>query len=47
MLHMMFRQQQLLNHFKALRVVYLSGQGDILEQFASQLFNDNYECTLK
>lgn len=47
MLHMMFRQQNLLNHLKALRVVFLSGQGDIVEQFASQLFHDNYECTLK
>ena len=31
MLHMMYRKLNLLGHLKALRLFYLSGQGDILE----------------
>lgn len=47
MLHMMYRKLNLLRHLKALKVVYLSGQGDIMETFAQQLFHSNQECTLK
>ena len=35
MLHMMYRKLNLLGHLKALKVFYLSGQGDILNHFAS------------
>jgi hypothetical protein len=47
MLHMMYRKLNLLRHLKALKVFYLSGQGDIMETFAQQLFHSNQECTLK
>ena len=41
MLHMMYRKLNLLGHLKALRLFYLSGQGDILEQFTEKLFHNN------
>jgi hypothetical protein len=47
MLHMMYRKLNLLMHLKALKVFYLGGEADILESFASQLFHNNQECTLK
>lgn len=47
MLHMMYRKRDLLGHLKALKVFYLSGQGDILNHFASQLFHANQACGVK
>ena len=47
MLHMMYRRLNLFNHLKALKVFFLSAQGDIQSTFASQIFHDNAECTLK
>lgn len=44
---MMYRKLNLLNHLKALKMFYFSGQGDVLEQFVSQLFHNDSECTLK
>lgn len=35
MLHMMYRKRDLLGHLKALKIFYLSGQGDILNHFSS------------
>jgi len=44
---MMYRKLNLLTHLKALKLVYLSSQGDIADLFVSQVFNSNIECSLK
>ena len=41
MLHMMYRKLNLLAHLKSLKLFYLSGQGDIMDHFASLLFYMN------
>lgn len=47
MLHMIYRKLNLLNHLKALKMFFFSGQGDVMESFAAQLFHNDADCTVK
>lgn len=44
---MMYRQQNLVTHLKALKLLYMSGQGDLISHFASLSFMNNKECSLR
>lgn len=42
LLHMMYRKLNLLQHLTAVKTVFMSGNGDIIEQFIGNLFADEH-----
>ena len=44
MLHMMYRKINLVQHLKALKTFYMSGNGDFMEQLVDNLFGSSHLC---